>query len=244
MGEEQRDFEEIDLKELLHMLRIRWWMIVLSVVLAVGVSGVVSFRMLEPVYRAEATLFGGQESAGSIAGIDLGQFSLEQKLVVDYREIILSRLVAREVIEELDLDMSISGFQSRVAVNTVRESRLFRISFESANPALARDVANALSEAIIRKADDIMDVQNVQIIDRAELPVSPVRPNKRMNLAIAGVLGLMIGVFGVFLREYLDQTIKSAKDVERHLGLNVLGEIPEFSGEKRGVQNGRRTKKA
>ena len=238
MNIETMDTEEIDLKELLYIFRLRWKLVALMMILALAVSGFVSFRVLKPIYQAEATLFVGRESGSQIAGIDLSQFSLEQKLVVDYREIILSRLVAREVIDTLDLDMGISSFQNRIKVTTVRESRLFKIAFESTEPALARDVANLLSEVIIVKAQDIMDVKNIQIIDRAETPQNPIRPNKTMNLAIAGVLGLMIGCFMVFLLEYLNQTIKSAKDVERHLHLTTLGEIPAFEGEERGKKKG------
>lgn len=238
MNIETMDTEEIDLKELLYIFRLRWKLVALMMILALAVSGFVSFRVLKPIYKAEATLFVGRESGSQIAGIDLSQFSLEQKLVVDYREIILSRLVAREVIDTLDLDMGISSFQNRIKVTTVRESRLFKIAFESTEPALARDVANLLSEVIIVKAQDIMDVKNIQIIDRAEIPKNPIRPNKTMNLAIAGVLGLMIGCFMVFLLEYLNQTIKSAKDVERHLHLTTLGEIPAFEGEERGKKKG------
>lgn len=243
MEEARQEFDEIELKELLHIFRIHWWIVALIMAVAVSVSAFVSWRVLEPVYRAESTLFVGREAGSQIAGIDLGQFSLEQKLVVDYREIILSRLVAREVIGKLDLDMTVEAFQSRVAVNTLRDSRLFKITFESTSPELARDVTNALSEAIILKAEEIMEVKNVQIIDLAETPVGAVRPNRKMNLAIAGALGLMLGTFLIFLMEYLNHTIKSERDVERHLGLNILGEIPVFEGEERGAQGGSVRKK-
>ena len=174
MEEARQEFDEIELKELLHIFRIHWWIVALIMAVAVSMSAFVSWRVLEPVYR----------------------------------EIILSRLVAREVIGKLDLDMTVEAFQSRVAVNTLRDSRLFKITFESTSPELARDVTNALSEAIILKAEEIMEVKNVQIIDLAETPVGAVRPNRKMNLAIAGALGLMLGTFLIFLMEYLNHTIK------------------------------------
>lgn len=59
-----------------------------------------------------------------------------------------------------------------------------------------------------------------------------------MNLAIAAVLGVMLAVGLIFLMEYLDSTIKNKKDVARYLGINVIGEIPEFTGEERGSNVG------
>lgn len=238
MNEEQNRYDEIDIREIIHLLRVGWRVVALFFAIAVAVAALVSFYVLEPIYKAESTLFVGKESGSPIAGIDLGQFSLEQKLVADYREIIQSRLVAQEVLEALDLDMDIEVFQNKISVTTVSDSRLFRIGFESPNPELARDVTNTISDVIIIKAQEIMEVKNVQIIDRAELPDRPIKPNKALNLAIAGLLGLMVGVFVLLLMEYLNHTIKSARDVERYLGLAILGEIPVFEGEERGRRNG------
>ena len=201
MNEEQSRYDEIDIREIFHLLRVGWRMIVIFFVIAVACAALVSFYLLEPIYKAESTLFVGKEAGSQIAGIDLGQFSLEQKLVADYREIIQSRLVAQQVLDELALEMDIDVFQKKISVTTVSDSRLFRIGFESPNPKLARDVTNKISDVIIVKAQEIMEVKNVQIIDRAELPDTPIKPNKTLNLAIAGVLGLMVGIFVLLLME-------------------------------------------
>jgi capsular polysaccharide biosynthesis protein len=73
---------------------------------------------------------------------------------------------------------------------------------------------------------EIMKVENIQVIDTAQTPVSPVQPRPMMNIAIAGVLAVMLGVFIAFLIEFLDTTIKTPEDVEKHLGLPVIGSIP------------------
>lgn len=239
MGQEIRDdFMEIDLREIIRILLQKWWVIGIFFLIAVTASFIISFYILHPVYKAEATLFVGKEG-NKLGGIELGEIQLNDKLVSDYREIIKSRLAAREIIRQLNLDVSVESFQNRVTVTTVNNSRLMKIAFESTEPQLAMDVANALSDFIIKKAEDIVDVKNVKVIDAAELPVNPIKPNKKMNLAIAGVIGIMLGVGLIFIMEYLDSTIKNGKDVERYLGLNVIGEIPKFDGEERGYKRGK-----
>lgn len=186
----KEDLMEIDLREIIRIIFRQWWVVGVFFLISVTASFVLSFYVLQPVYKAEATLFVGKEGSKT-GGIELGEIQLNDKLVLDYREIIKSRLAAREIIEKLNLDMSIEAFQECVTVTTVNNSRLIKIAFLSSDPRLAMDVANALSEFIIKKAEDIVDVKNVQVIDAAEFPSRPIKPNKKMNLAIAGVVGIM-----------------------------------------------------
>jgi len=237
--EMKSDLMEIELREIIGIIMRKWWVIGLFFLIAVLTSFVVSFYFLQPVYKAEATLFVGKEGT-KVGGIDLGEIQLNDKLVLDYREIIKSRLAAREIIGQLNLDMKIEDFQERVTVTTVNNSRLMKIAFLSTSPQMAMDVANALSDFIVKKAEEIVDVKNVKVIDTAELPVTPIKPNKKMNIAISGVIGIMLGIGLVLLLEYLDFTIKDNEDVERYLKLNVIGEIPRFNGEKRGGNHRKR----
>lgn len=238
----ENEFNEIDLREILHLLRFRWWIIFLSFLICVLISGYISFYYLQPVYKAETSLFVGKED-NNIAGIDLTQLRMNNELVIDYREIIKSRLVSEEVMDELGLKMKLSSFQNNVEVTTIRDSRLFKISFMSTNPQQATDIANELARVLIEKAEEIIEIENVKVIDTAIIPENPIKPDKKLNLAIAGVLGIMLGAFIVFALEYLDHTIKNDKDVERYLGLEIIGEIPKFEGERRNVGNGKRKTK-
>ena len=68
-----------------------------------------------------------------------------------------------------------------------------------------------------------------QVIDKAILPKEPVKPNKIMNILVAAVLGMMIGLFIVFFIEYLDDKLKTTQDIETHLGIPVLGVVPTES---------------
>ena len=83
-----------------------------------------------------------------IKGIEIGEFQISNGLINDYRQMIKTRLVAEEVIKDLDLNMSVGTFKSRVSVNTLKDSRLFTITFQSTDPQLATDVTNKLAELV------------------------------------------------------------------------------------------------
>jgi polysaccharide biosynthesis transport protein len=73
---------------------------------------------------------------------------------------------------------------------------------------------------------------NMSIVAPAIQPKQPVRPRKAMNVAVAGVLGLMVSVALAFVFEYMDYTIKTADDVSRHLGVPALGSVPVISSQR------------
>lgn len=229
---ENQDVTEIDLRDLFYILLRRWYLILLCFIIAVGIAFGVTWFYLTPTYQAETTLFLGKEQ-NSIGSISLSDLQLGNQLIVDYRGIILSRLVSQDVIDSLNLDMPYEKFKTRVNVNIVSNSRLFTITFDSSNPQLAADVSNKLADVIIQKAAEIVEVKNVKIIDRAIVPLLPIKPQKAMNLLIGTGLGLILGIFLVFLLEFLDHTFKKPDDVEKQLGLAIMGTIPRFIGDNR-----------
>jgi capsular polysaccharide biosynthesis protein len=85
-----------------------------------------------------------------------------------------------------------------------------------------------LTEAQIMKSINLGET-TLLIVAPALEPTDPVKPNKKLNIAIAFVLGLMVAVALAFILEHLDNTLKEPEDVEKHLGLPVLGSIPELS---------------
>ena len=89
----------------------------------------------------------------------------------------------------------------------------------------ARDIANEIPKVFKKEAKRITKANDIQVIDKAILPQSPIKPNKMMNITIAAALGAMIGLFVVFLIEYLDNKLKTPQDVEEYLELPLLGVV-------------------
>jgi capsular polysaccharide biosynthesis protein len=224
--------ETIDLREYLYILKKRLWIVVLITFITTAASGVISFFVLEPVYQANTTLYVGKNISmdGNIGYQDV---LLSGQLVKDYRELAKSRLVSNMVINELGLrDTTTIEIANMLGVNLRSDTRIIEITAQHMNPVFARDVANKVADVFKRKSVELIEVDNVQVIDIAETPTDPIKPNKMMNVAIGFILGMMIGLGLVFLMEYLDNTLKTANDVEKYLGLAVIGTIPHFDGDK------------
>ena len=218
--------ETIDLREYFAIIKKRFWIIAIITVVAMVVSGVISFFMLSPVYESKSTLIVNTEKNEDTQMITGDQFSVSQKLAVTYGEIIKSRAVLESVISNLKLDSEYEDLVEKITVSPVKDTQIISISVQDTNPKKARDIANEIPKVFEKEVKRITKANDIQVIDKAILPENPIKPNKMMNVAIAAVLGMMIGLFVVFVLEYLDNKIKTPQDVEKHLDLPILGVIP------------------
>ena len=217
---------EIDLRELLGVIKRRWWIIGIITFFVVLMSIVYSFFIVTPIYQSSTTVMVGSSTANQSGNVDLSELNINRRLAETYGEIVRSRRVANQVIDSMGLDLSTGQLQNKISVAQVRSTEFIEISVSDPNPILAAEIANQLAESFKENIVEIMNVDNVSTLDVAVVPNNPISPNERLNIAIGFVLGLMVGVFIVFLREYLDNTIKTREDVERHLGLPVIGSVP------------------
>ena len=218
--------ETVDLREYFGIVKKRFWIVALITIIAVVVIGVISFFMLNPVYEAKSTLIVNTEKNEETQMITGDQFNVTQKLAVTYGEIIKSRSVLDDVIKNLKLDDEYGDLVKSVTVSPVKDTQIISISVQDTNKEKARDIANEIPKVFKKEAKRITKANDIQVIDKAILPQNPIKPNKMMNMAIAAVLGAMIGLFVVFLIEYLDNKLKTPQDIEKHLGLSVLGVVP------------------
>jgi len=223
MGEE---YQEIDLLELIGIVLRKWWLILIFIVIAGGIAFYVTSNYVTPTYEAETTLFIGKE-ADILGEFSLSDFNMDSKLVVDYRELLMTRKVTEEVIRKLGLNVSTNRLISNLSVVTISDSRFMSIKFVDSNPEIAAAIANMLSEVLVDAVVDIIGIKNVQIVDAAIIPTLPIGPNIIMNVTIAVVLGGMLALFVIFILHLVDNTIKKEEQLEKKLGVPVLGVIPK-----------------
>ena len=205
--------ETIDLREYFAIIKKRFWIIALLAIISALISGVISFFMLKPVYEAKSTLIVNTEKNEETQMITGDQFSVTQKLAVTYGEIIKSRAVLEDVIKNLKLDNEYEDLVKNVTVSPVKDTQIISISVQDTNKQKARDIANEIPKVFTKEAKRITKANDIQVIDKAILPKDAIKPNKMMNVLISFVLGTMIGLFIVFLIEYLDKKIKTPQDI-------------------------------
>jgi len=224
------DFKfNIDAQAILHIL-LKYWLIILIAAIAGGVLGWVFNKWIfAPVYESTKTVFAWESNDSETKNLvaKIQDIDANTRLVNDYKEIIASRKVQKEVSELVKQKFSADKYKYKVNSDIQRNTRIIRISAYCSNPAVAQFVANATADVFIKTVQEIMNLRNIKIIDVAELPENPVKPQLLLNIIVGFMLGLLIAVAVTTARELLDWTIKIPEEIPDRLNKNVIGTIPE-----------------
>jgi capsular polysaccharide biosynthesis protein len=224
--------ETISIKDIFKTLKKRWKLIMLLTLIAALISGSISYFLLTPVYQSSTQILVNQKQSEN--QLDSIQIKSNIDMINTYSVIIKSPAILEKVIDELELNQSVDQLSQKITINSQQNSQVFSLTVQDSNPAKAVEIANTVSSIFQKEIKDIMKVDNVSILAKAEVKENPtpVKPNPLLNIAIAVVVGLMAGIGLAFLLEYLDNTIKDEDDIERLLDLPLLGSIQKISQQK------------
>lgn len=233
--------ETISLKEIFETIKKRMWMIVLITVIATGISGIVSYFVMTPVYQSSTQIL--LQSDTEEKSFDFNQVKTNQELINTYSVIIKTPRILEDVVDSLNLEQTADQLRQKLTVSSEQNSQVINIAVENTDPAKAVQIANGIAQVFQTEIVELMKVDNVSILSQAELSdnPSPVKPNPMLNMAIAFVVGLMTGVGLAFLLEYLDNTIKTEEDIEKLLEMPVLGAITEIEADGKKAGKARRS---
>ncbi|MDK0908190.1 Wzz/FepE/Etk N-terminal domain-containing protein [Clostridium perfringens] len=222
----------INLQEITYALKKRWKLIALITIAATLVSAILSFFVIKPQYEASTKLFiGKQESNQNAAVYDNSDIMMYQKLMKTYAELVKTSDLVTKAVKSANLDYNqneIKGILSNLTAIPSADTQILDLSFKGENPKEVLKVTEAITNEFISESKELIPNGNVQVIQKAQLPEHPVSPNKKLNIIIAFVLGLIVGVGVVLLIEYLDNTFKSREELERTLDLPIIGAIPDY----------------
>jgi capsular polysaccharide biosynthesis protein len=218
--------EEISLMEIFQTLKKRIWLIISITSIAAIASAIISFFVLTPIYQSSTQILVNQAN-NEQAKYNVSDIQTNIQLINTYNVIIKSPAIIDKVIEELKIDRSYGQLNGQISVASQNDSQVVSITVEDSDPELAANIANTTATVFQREIVKIMNVNNVSILAKAVVGdnPSPIKPQPMLNIAIAIVVGLMIGVGIAFLLEYLDNTIKSEQDIGRILDIPVLGTV-------------------
>jgi len=223
----------MELKQYWLIVKKRLPLIALIVAVCCLSVGLYSYYFIQPKYEASAKLIVNQhkDSSSLLPSIDVGSINSTIGLIKTYKEIIRTPRIMKKVAEDYpELGMSYGELIGKVSVSSVNETQVMSISVRDDSYGKAARAANAVAVVFQKSVPVLMKVDNVSVLDFADPKESrgPVAPNPKWNIAVAFFLALMLGVGIAFLLDYLDDTIKTERDIESLLKVPVLTAIPKF----------------
>ena len=202
------------------------WILLTAVIGAVLVASYVHFRVT-PIYQATSKLY----IAGSETSISLSDLQLGSTLAKDYQEVFKIWHIHEMVDEKLDLDYSYAKLGNMVSVSVPEGSHVLYIRINSPDPAEAQKLADTYAEVVQDYIANKMELRRPQLLEKAQLPISPISPNVR-NMVMTGFAGSGFAAAALVAFLFLlDDKIRTDEDVEKASNLAVLGVIPRQSAE-------------
>ncbi|WP_145952932.1 polysaccharide biosynthesis tyrosine autokinase [Tessaracoccus aquimaris] len=183
-------------------------------------------------YTSSASLFLSIRSAGTVGELQAGS-NYAANQVQSFAKVAKSGFVLTPVIEDLQLSVTPEQLARRVAVTIPAQTATMDLAVTADSPEEAARIAHAITERLIVAVDELSppgaDGQKpvvATVIRQPLVPTAPTSPKPLQNLAIGGLVGLLLGAGQALLRDVLNTVVRSRRDIEQVSDQAILGAIP------------------
>ena len=217
--------EEINLKDFWEYYKRYLAFVIIVVVLAVSLMIGYDTLLKVPKYSTSTTVLLVKDEESGTGSISQNDITINQKLVSTYSQIIKSRLVLEQVIDNLNLKYSYEQLSSEVSVQTVDDTEILKITVTDKSAGKAALIANEISSIFEKEVKQIYNMNNVSVIDVAIVPVNPSNMHLVKDIVIAFAVGLVLSSGIVFVIFYFDDILRDTNTLEKELEIPVLAKV-------------------
>lgn len=220
------NYEDIDIKRILEIILSKKLLIVLILLFSILFGYAYSYYYKKPEYKSSVTILLVADENKTNKELTQTDLNINNGLISTYSSIAKSTNVVQKTIENLELNMSASSLQKKVDAKQIDSTQFLKISVTNENPELAKNIANELAQVFTQQIKEIYNLQNISIVDEAEVESTPCNVNHMKDIimfAFAGLFLAMVSVVAIFM---FDDTIKSEEDIEKNVKLKAIGTLP------------------
>lgn len=227
MEEKIEQSYEVSFFELILALKEKLLSIILVTIVSAFLGWLGTFFLIVPEYQATVNMIVNTKT--DIPGyITTDNIYSAQNLVDTYAIIIKSNTVLNEVIEALDLEISYEDLYEQVSVNGINNTQVMKIAVKHDDVQEAKRIAEAISEIAPEIVVDAVEAGSCKVVSQVDADEEAVSPNIWMNTIITGILGVIVCIAVIVLKELLHDYIVDDVDIEKKLGISALGIIPDM----------------
>ena len=224
MNNQEANMIEIDVLSLLKTIWRKKFLILLTAILTTGLAFAYSAFLATPQYDSTTRLYVVNQSSDNGAGITNQDLQAGSFLVKDYKEIILSQDVLKNVTTTLGITDDI---KEKITVNIPVDTRILSITVRDSDPNQAATIANTLRDEAAKKIIEVTKVSDVTTLEAALPAENPSTPQTKRNLVLGFIVGAFLATALVLVLEVLDDRVKRPQDIEEGLGMTLLGVVPD-----------------
>lgn len=223
----------IDLKWVFTALKKHFKLI--FVCLLVGLLGalIISFLLVTPKYSSTTDILVNQKSDNTQAEFTAQQADLQA--INTYKDVLKKPVILQPVLKSVkqrdNYNKSIDELTNSINISNETDSQVISVTVTDKNMYVASDIANTIGNVFTKKIKKMMKVDNVNIVTKATPDNDAVFPNKKLFSLVGLLLGLLCGCVIAFIKEYFNNTVQSAEQLNEQIGIISLGQIYHISKE-------------
>ena len=226
--EEHKMMKMIGMVDLFKILKKRWWVITLLILMGIALTTLLTNYLLIPQYTSTTQLLVSRKNTNT-QSIELGEIEKNIQMINTYRDIIEDPVVIDRVINELGTDLSEIELQSKIDIITQDDSQIFGIKVTDSDPTRAAEIANLVAATFQENINDIINVENVAILSKAKVNSDSISPNLMLNQIVGALVGFLLGMILTIILETMDKKVHDERIITEKLGWIHLGNITEMT---------------
>ena len=212
--------EEININDIFKYFAKKAWVIGSITILVVLIGLIYSIGIKKPMYKSTTSVI-----LASNQTITQSDLTLYQKLINTYTQIVTSKNVLNDTINDLGLKYDYEKLKKNVSVNAVTDTEIINIAVVDENAQMAKSISDTIAKNFKEEVVNIYNLTNVSILDQAEVSNIPYNHNIIKESITYTVVGIVLGFAILFLRYYFDRNIKTKEEVEEKIKLPIMGSV-------------------
>lgn len=224
--------EEINLIKIFEMIMKLWWIVLIFAVIGSLVAFSISTFLMTPQYTSSAKLYvdGTQRVLGT--GMDTQTLNTSRSLVATYIEILCGETFLKSIAEKSGYDdLTATSIKNGITMNAANETEIIEIKYKDISPERAQEILQLILNNAQSEITRVISGCRVETIDNATLPVTTSYPDVQQNTFLGMLIGIVLGIAIIFIRELLDTRVKDDDDLKTRYSIPVLGVIPNLNKE-------------
>lgn len=231
------DFVEIDFKRLLDAVLNKSLVVALVSVLCAVIIFVGTILFVTPQYEASAVFYVNNSDisvGGTSLSLTSSDISASRGLVDTYIVILNTRETLNYVIDYAGVNLTYQQVKGMITAEAVEETEVFRVTVTNPDPLVAEQIANSIAYILPKRISSIVEGTSAKVVDSAIVPSAPSSPSYTKNTLVGFLLGFVLSVFVIMLREVFNVTIRTEDDVTQCCKYPVLAAVPDMTAPGKG----------
>lgn len=228
---EEKSQYDISISKIIAVIISKLWVLILVGLIAAVGAYFYTAEIATPVYRSTARVYILNRQSSLATSIN--DLNSAVTLKDDFKVLIRSNEIYRDVLKSIGEDPSnYKSLGAQLSLDN-NETRFVDITVADKDPVRAKLLADAFAKVARKKAISIMGVEDITIEELGEIPSSPSSPVMSRNIILAVLVGVVISAAIIVIFHIFNDSVRTPEDIEKALGVTVLGSIPDVSLLKR-----------